>query len=74
MVVETARFLSRGSRREVRRIATLLRTETVGGLVLVAAAVVAMVWANSPWAGSYLALRDTRLGPAGLDRNRTRLN
>ena len=66
MVVETARFLSRGSRREVRRIATLLRTETVGGLVLVAAAVVAMVWANSPWAGSYLALRDTRLGPAGL--------
>ena len=66
MVVAAARFLSRGSRREVRRVAALLRTETVGGLVLVAAAVVAMVWANSAWAGSYLSLRDARLGPAGL--------
>src|SRR5262245_15340324 len=30
-----------------------VRTEASGGLVLVAAAVVAVVWANSPWSGGY---------------------
>lgn len=46
-----------------------LRTETVGGLVLLAAAVVALVWANSPWSGAYEAVRDFHFGiPAlGLD-------
>ncbi len=58
----TARAFARGSRRELRRVASLLRTETVGGLVLVAAAVVALIWANSPWASSYASLRDTTLG------------
>ena len=31
------------------------------GLVLIAAAVVALAWANSPWGGSYFALWDTKL-------------
>ncbi len=62
----TARAFARGSRRELRRVAALLRTETVGGLVLVAAAVLALVWANSPWSGSYAALRDASFGPASL--------
>ncbi len=62
----SARAFARGSRRELRRIATLLRTETTGGLVLVAAALVALVWANSPWSASYSALRDTAIGPASL--------
>jgi NhaA family Na+:H+ antiporter len=62
----TARAFARGSRRELRRVASLLRTETVGGLVLVAAAVLALVWANSPWSDSYAALRDTAFGPASL--------
>ncbi|MDJ0466644.1 Na+/H+ antiporter NhaA [Streptomyces sp. H27-C3] len=46
-----------------------LRTETVGGLVLLAAAVVALVWANTPWSGAYEAIRDFHFGlPAlGLD-------
>lgn len=57
-----ARAFARGSRRELRRVASLLRTETVGGLVLVAAAVVALIWANSPWSSSYSTLRDTTLG------------
>lgn len=61
-----ARAFARGSRRELRRVAALLRTETVGGLVLVAAAVLALVWANSPWSDSYAALRDTAFGPASL--------
>lgn len=54
--------LGRGSYTEVLRIGEILRKETVGGILLVAAAVIAMIWANSPWAGSYFALRDLRLG------------
>ena len=54
------------SRPELRRIASLLRTETVGGLVLVGAAVVALVWANSAWSSSYSAPREASFGPASL--------
>jgi Na+:H+ antiporter, NhaA family len=43
----SARAFARGSRRELRRVAALLRTETVGGLVLVGAAVIALVWATA---------------------------
>ena len=46
--------------------ARYLRTETVGGFVLLAAAAVALVWANSPWAGSYEAVRDLTVGPSAL--------
>ncbi|QYX75910.1 Na+/H+ antiporter NhaA [Streptomyces akebiae] len=51
------------------RVARALRTETVGGLVLLAAAVVALVWANTPWSGTYEDIRDFHFGiPAlGLD-------
>ncbi|WP_128976083.1 Na+/H+ antiporter NhaA [Streptomyces roseicoloratus] len=54
---------------ERQAIAEALRTETVGGLVLLAAAVVALVWANSPWSAAYEAIRDFHFGiPAlGLD-------
>ena len=54
---------------ERQAIARALRTETVGGLVLLAAAVVALVWANSPWSGAYEEIRDFHFGiPAlGLD-------
>jgi NhaA family Na+:H+ antiporter len=44
----------------------LLRTETVGGAVLLVAAVVALVWANSPWRDAYAGLRDATLGPGSL--------
>ncbi|MEV6923672.1 Na+/H+ antiporter NhaA [Dactylosporangium sp. NPDC051485] len=47
-----------------RRIAEMLRTETVGGLLLLVAALVAFGWANSPWAGGYARLSDWRVGPA----------
>ena len=33
-----------------------LHTEAAGGALLVLAAVVALVWANSPWSGSYDSL------------------
>lgn len=59
-----ARFsvLGRGSYGEVLRISEILRKETVGGILLVAAAVIALVWANSPASGSYFAVRDFRIG------------
>lgn len=54
--------LGRGSYSEVLRVGDVLRKETVGGLLLVAAAAVAIVWANSPWAETYFAIRDTEIG------------
>jgi NhaA family Na+:H+ antiporter len=35
--------------------------EASGGLLLIAAAIVALVWANSPWGDSYAALWETKL-------------
>ena len=61
-----APLLGRGSWAETRRIADILRKETVGGALLLVAAAIALVWANSPWGGAYETLRDTRVGPASL--------
>ena len=58
------RLFGRGSLLEVRRIAKILRTETVGGALLVAAAVLALAWANSPWQEAYHELSALRVGPA----------
>jgi Na+:H+ antiporter, NhaA family len=59
-------LFSRGSWREVRRIGDALRMETVGGVLLVAAAALALVWANSPWSEVYRWLSGLRVGPAAL--------
>ena len=48
--------------KEATRITSLLRKEAVGGILLVIAAAVAIIWANSPAADSYFALRDFRIG------------
>src|SRR5688572_6640681 len=42
------------------------RSESAGAVVLLCAAVIALVWANSPWRASYFALWNTPivLGPA----------
>ena len=37
-------------------MADVLRTETVGGALLLFGAVIALVWANSPWGDAYAAL------------------
>ena len=39
-----------------------LSTEAAGGVVLLAAAVIALVWANSPWSAGYESLWETELG------------
>ena len=50
------------SRAESIRVTEILRKETVGGILLVAFAAVALIWANSPWADSYFAIRDFEIG------------
>ncbi|MCK1798616.1 Na+/H+ antiporter NhaA [Streptomyces sp. XM4193] len=57
------------SRPERKSLANALRTETVGGVVLLAAAVVALVLANTALSGLYEDVRDFHFGiPAlGLD-------
>lgn len=52
--------------REQRFVAEALREETVGGVLLLVAAVVAVAWASSPWSGGYDDLRTFELGPASL--------
>nr|WP_294691804.1 Na+/H+ antiporter NhaA [uncultured Friedmanniella sp.] len=59
-------LFARGSWPEVARLNELLRRETVGGALLLAATVLALVWANSPWSAAYTALRDFTVGPHAL--------
>lgn len=54
--------LTHGSYAEAQRIGRILRKETVGGVLLVVAATVALIWANSPWSEGYFALRELRFG------------
>ena len=63
-----ARVFGLGGYAEALRIGAILRKETVGGLLLVGAALIALVWANSPIAENYFAFRDFRVGyePWGL--------
>jgi Na+:H+ antiporter, NhaA family len=65
-VTTPARLFSRGSYREATRIAAVLRKETVGGALLLAGTVLALVWANSPWSAAYASLRDLEVGPESL--------
>jgi NhaA family Na+:H+ antiporter len=60
------RLFGRGSWTETQRIASVLRRETVGGALLLGAAAIALIWANSPWGDAYATLRDTRVGPSSL--------
>ncbi|MCU1560489.1 Na+/H+ antiporter NhaA [Mycetocola sp.] len=55
-------LLGRGSYSEAVRIGDILRKETVGGLLLVAAAAIAVIWANSPGSDVYFAVRDFTIG------------
>ncbi|WP_241518659.1 Na+/H+ antiporter NhaA [Streptomyces sp. CB03238] len=59
-------FLGRLSLPERTYIADALRAETVGGVLLLLAAIAALVWANTPISGSYAAVRDFHIGPAAL--------
>ncbi|MDR3661357.1 MAG: Na+/H+ antiporter NhaA [Mycobacterium sp.] len=61
------RLLTRsGSWAEASRVSDILRKETVGGVLLLFAAGVAMAWANSPAAHSYHTLSEFAVGPPAL--------
>lgn len=49
-----------------RAVISALRNETVGGVILLCAAALAMLWANSPWADAYFELGDLVVGPQAL--------
>ncbi|WP_420112835.1 Na+/H+ antiporter NhaA [Pseudactinotalea sp.] len=57
---------SRLSPGALRNYTDTLRGESAGGVLLVIAAVIALVWSNSPWRDAYEGLRDVRFGPAAL--------
>ncbi|MFC0673758.1 Na+/H+ antiporter NhaA [Brachybacterium hainanense] len=63
--------LSRGTHRELTRIEKILTAETTGGLILVLAAGLAVLLANSSASEAYVAFRDAhlgfQLGPLDLD-------
>jgi NhaA family Na+:H+ antiporter len=44
-------------------VKSILRKETVGGLILLAATVIALIWSNSPASAGYFAIRDLQVGP-----------
>ncbi|MBZ9643129.1 Na+/H+ antiporter NhaA [Streptomyces sp. PSKA30] len=62
-------FLDRLPLPERTFVTDALRTETVGGMVLLAAAAVALVWANTPLSSAYESIRDFHFGieALGLD-------
>ncbi|MFF8383862.1 Na+/H+ antiporter NhaA [Streptomyces kanasensis] len=47
-------------------VADALRAETVGGVLLLVAAIAALVWANSPFSAAYETAREFHIGPASL--------
>ncbi len=57
-----AHIFKRSSYPEHLRITAILRKETVGGALLLAATVAALIWANSPFSQSYFSLRDLQVG------------
>jgi NhaA family Na+:H+ antiporter len=61
-----SRLFRRASATEAARIAQILRSETVGGALLVAGALIGLIWANSGWGDAYAAVRDATVGPASL--------
>ncbi|MFD3676043.1 Na+/H+ antiporter NhaA [Streptomyces sp. NPDC058613] len=63
----TRKAFGRLSLPERRFVADALRTETVGGVLLLAAAVAALIWANVPGiSDSYYSVGSFHIGPASL--------
>lgn len=62
-------FLGRMSLPERNFVADALRTETVGGVLILLAAVVALVMANTPMRDTYETVKDFHFGPSALHLN-----
>ncbi|MEU6645060.1 Na+/H+ antiporter NhaA [Saccharomonospora sp. NPDC046836] len=50
----------------ISEFARFLRTETTGGMILLAATAIALLWANSPLGDVYRDIRDLHIGPESL--------
>ncbi len=60
------RAFDRLSLDEATTVSDVLRRETTGGVLLLVATVVALVWVNSPLDGAYETLRETVVGVPGV--------
>ena len=49
-----------------RNFADTLRAENTGAILLLSGAVIALIWANSPFGESYRALSSLTFGPSAL--------
>ena len=58
---EPSGSLAQSKYREALWIERILRQETIGGLIIVGAAVIAVVLANSAWSDNYFGFRETYL-------------
>ena len=47
------------------------KSDTLGGIIMLSAAALALVWANSPWAASYSEALSWTLGPATLGMSKS---
>ncbi|MEU3450368.1 Na+/H+ antiporter NhaA [Streptomyces thermolilacinus] len=63
------RLLARLSLPERTFVMDALRAETVGGVLLLLAAIAALVWANTPLSESYESVRHFHIGPSALGLN-----
>ncbi len=55
---------ARSDPRETVRLTDLLRQESVGGVLLLVAALAAVIWANTPWRDAYETVQNVHVGPA----------
>ncbi|MFV0425934.1 MAG: Na+/H+ antiporter NhaA [Beutenbergiaceae bacterium] len=62
-------LFSRMSPGALRNYADTLRGESTGGILLAVGAVIAVIWANSPWASAYTAVQSFEIGPEVLHLN-----
>lgn len=54
------------TRKRLPRLRSWVTRETTGGMLLLGAAAIALLWANSPWREGYRILSDHVIGPAAL--------
>lgn len=62
------RFLPDLTRRQTKAFGGMLRRSTVGGVLALLAALVAVIWANSTFGDSYTHLREFELGPLNIEQ------
>lgn len=65
----SVRIFALVNKRESNRVARLLRAELIGGVIIMGAALLGFLAANSPLSDWFFALRDFHIGPEALHLN-----